>query len=123
MKQSFPEMTEKLARQFSDAEVVEGLIQEGQSREEVIIELVARCAVSFGEHSTKTPGQEVQFLIDWHRSLKADCSYRFQALASDDDGASREELKSDPDLVMLNAIRRGVKRAMTNKQYRSFRRI
>lgn len=70
-------------------------------------------------------GQMAQALSDWHRELAVEVSDRYRLLTSEPPrGAalSREDANNDPELQMLQGIRRGVRLAM-NSKYRSAQRI
>ncbi len=121
--------TTKLVTQFE--RLPDFLITQGHrdpanpvNHQDIIAEVTACVASGFtrttdGE-SLPTPGQEFQQLIVWNRWLRAACSERYAELCDptkyDTEGLGRDALNRDPELFVLNGIRRGVKRAMKQSQ-------
>ncbi len=64
-------------------------------------------------------GQVAQGLSDWHQYLAEQCSEVYSHLTSDPEGPTldREKANTDKELQTLQAVRRGVRRAM-NTHYR-----
>lgn len=121
--------TAKLQSQFSRtpdfiAEQSHRLPEKPRTREEIITDITAIVATTFtmpvGDEVLPTPGQEFQQLVVWNHWLKSACSDRYAQLKNpelyDSEGLGKEALNRDPQLLMLNAIRRGVKRAMKHSQ-------
>jgi hypothetical protein len=75
------------------------------------VPLLLLVATSFCGHLSSR-GEEVQYLTQWHTSVRADCSSRFRELKETKPNADRAELNQERDLQLLNGIRRGVHRAM-----------
>ena len=79
-----------------------------------------------------TPGQQVYFLSQWNQVNKKACSEAFtarmdgrnkdpfpvlsKAPGKDAQARQRAEINNDPDLLLLNGIRQGVKKAMVSQQ-------
>lgn len=121
--------TAKLASRFTHLPGI--IVEQSHARpdrpvsyQEIMVEITHVVATNFtspvGSAALLTPGQEFQQLVTWNRWLRAACSERYADLQDpskfDSEGLGREALNRDPDLVMLNGIRRGVHRAMKTSQ-------
>ncbi|MCA9330969.1 hypothetical protein KC957_02895 [Candidatus Saccharibacteria bacterium] len=130
-----PELaTAKLQSQFTRTpdfitEQSHRLPEKPRTREEIITDITALVATTFtmsidGEVPS-TPGQEFQQLVTWNHWLRSTCSDRYAQLSDpslyDCEGLGKEALNRNPDLLMLNAIRRGVKKAMKRSQHEAER--
>lgn len=58
----------------------------------------------------QTPDQEIEYLDEWRRSLRDQCSERYQQIMAEGltEGLTREDLNRDDRLIILNSIRLGI---------------
>ena len=79
---------------------------------QVSVELIREGLVATKDQVPLRPGQIAQTLSLWHRELKATCSRRYEGLTSTAEGRlSRIEANQDPELLALQALKRGIKDA------------
>lgn len=79
-----------------------------------------RFSIIAGDMAQKTPGQAHQQLVEWNKANLKLCKDVYERLSNgasaDRMGTYRCHLNEKPELFFLNAVRRGVKRVMVEKQ-------
>lgn len=74
--------------------------------------------VKKADRDNPRPGQIANALSPWHKELAATCSRKYRSLTMGPEGRlSRPEANQDPELLALQALRRGVRDAM-RRNYR-----
>lgn len=78
---------------------------------------VALVAANFAARGLFRPGQLAQDLSGWRSTLQSQCGARYRVLTSDPNGPqlSKKEANSDPELLTLQALKRGVGDAMKTR--------
>ncbi len=107
------EATMKLMGQIPGSETFDTIVRTGETPQDAAYGITSFAATTFT--SELTPGEEIEYLSDWHRVMRDHCSLEYARLRAQNPEATKHEVNEDLSLQILNGIRRGVRWAMADK--------
>ena len=111
--------TDQLIRQIEEGDTIPMLVEHGMPRIDAIAGIVSIAAGTY--FSKSSIAEKAEGLSAWHAALRSRCSEEYDQLRGNFPDATRAEINATPQLVTLNGIRRGIKRAM-GQGYKDIRR-
>lgn len=107
------EATFTLMERTEDSDVVRGLAEEANLNEYQALVWITLVQAAGHLPSDRTRGQEAEGLSVWHRQVKNLCSTRYADISLQHPEMTGSEINEDRSLRKLNAVRLGVRSAMT----------
>ncbi len=106
--------TDRLIDQFNRGnDLIPTIVASGTPKIEAITDVTAIVATTFFRDA-RTRGDEAQGLSVWHQNLRSRCRTTFQELSQNYPDLEKEDVNAIDELLVLNGIRRGIKKAMSN---------